>query len=130
MCITREVLDKRVKEIKELKSIKKDADKNLKPLEADVKDFMDETGQTEYIGYGYSISYKEQEKETVIKEKVLEFLSNPKISKVIEDENIDTSILFKTSIVRPLKINETDINPPAELGRLADASGDKRSTRI
>ncbi len=26
--------------------------------------------------------------------------------------------------------NETDINPPAELGRLADASGDKRSTRI
>ena len=25
--------------------------------------------------------------------------------------------------------NETDINPPAELGRLADASGDKRSTR-
>lgn len=105
MCITREVLDKRVKEIKELKSIKKDADKNLKPLEADVKDFMDETGQTEYIGYGYSISYKEQEKETVIKEKVLEFLSNPKISKVIEDENIDTSILFKTSIVRPLKIN-------------------------
>ncbi len=27
-------------------------------------------------------------------------------------------------------VNETDINPPAELGRLADASGDKRSTRI
>ncbi len=26
--------------------------------------------------------------------------------------------------------NETDINPPAELGRLADASGDKQSTRI
>lgn len=26
--------------------------------------------------------------------------------------------------------NETDINPPAELGRLAEASGDKRSTRI
>ena len=29
-----------------------------------------------------------------------------------------------------MNINETDINPPAELGRLADASGDKRSTRI
>ena len=27
-------------------------------------------------------------------------------------------------------VNETDINPPAELGRLADASGDKQSTRI
>ena len=27
-------------------------------------------------------------------------------------------------------LNETDINPPAELGRLADASGDKQSTRI
>ena len=26
--------------------------------------------------------------------------------------------------------NETDINPPAELGRLADASGDEQSTRI
>ena len=29
-----------------------------------------------------------------------------------------------------LDVNETDINPPAELGRLADASGDKQSTRI
>ena len=28
------------------------------------------------------------------------------------------------------EINETDINPPTELGRLADASGDKQSTRI
>ena len=28
------------------------------------------------------------------------------------------------------EFNETDINPPAELGRLADASGDKQSTRI
>ena len=28
------------------------------------------------------------------------------------------------------KINETDINPPAELGRLTDASSDKQSTRI
>ena len=27
-------------------------------------------------------------------------------------------------------LNETDINPPAELGRLADASGDEQSTRI
>ena len=32
--------------------------------------------------------------------------------------------------IRIMKLNETDINPPAELGRLADASGDKRSTRI
>jgi len=105
MCISREVLDKKVKAIKEYKSIKKDAEKNLKPLEADVKIFMDETGQTEFIGYGYSISYKEQEKENVVKEKVLEFLSNPKIKKVIEDENIDTSVLFSKTIVRPLRIN-------------------------
>lgn len=28
-----------------------------------------------------------------------------------------------------MAFNETDINPPAELGRLADASGDKRSAR-
>lgn len=105
MCITQEVLDRRVKAIKEYKSIKKDADKNLKPLEADVKIFMNETGQTEFIGYGYSISYKEQEREDVVKEKVLEFLSNPKIKKVIEDEKIDTSVLFKTTITRPLRIN-------------------------
>lgn len=59
MCITQEVLDRRVKAIKEYKSIKKNADKNLKPLEADVKIFMNETGQTEFISYGYSISYKE-----------------------------------------------------------------------
>ena len=61
----------------------------MKPLEQEVKEYMEETNQTSYIGYDYSISYKEQEKETVIKEKVLELLNNPKISKVIEDENID-----------------------------------------
>lgn len=105
MCITKSGLDRRVKAIKEYKSIKKDADKNLKPLEADVKIFMNETGQTEFIGYGYSISYKEQEREDVVKEKVLEFLSNPKIKQVIEDEKIDTSVLFKTTIIRPLRIN-------------------------
>ena len=105
MCITTEVLNKRVETIKEYKSIKKDAEKNLKPLEQDVKDYMEETNQTEYIGYGYSISYKEQEKETVVKEKVLELLNNPAIKKVIESEKIDTSELFKTTIVRPLRIN-------------------------
>ena len=31
---------------------------------------------------------------------------------------------------RIASLNETDINPPAELGRLADASGDEQSTRI
>lgn len=104
MCISRETLDNRIKEIKEYKAIKKDADKNLKPLEEDVKEYMNETGQTEFIGYGYSISYKEQERETVIKEKVLELLENPQIKKVISDEKIDISQLFKTTIVRPLNI--------------------------
>ncbi len=104
MCITREVLDERVKTIKEFKSIKKEADKNLKPLEADVKEFMDETGQTEYIGYGYSISYKEQERETVVKEKVVQFLQNPQIQKVIELEGIDISELFQVKSVKTLNI--------------------------
>lgn len=105
MCMTISELDKKVAVIREYKSIKKDAEKNLKPLEQEVKEYMEETNQTAYIGYGYSISYKEQTREDVIKEKVLELLSNPKISKVIEDEKIDTSVLFKTTIIRPLKIN-------------------------
>ena len=105
MCMTISELDKKVAVIREYKSIKKDAETNLKPLEQEVKEYMDETNQTKYIGYGYSISYKEQTREDVIKEKVLELLSNPKISKVIEDEKIDTSVLFKTTIIRPLKIN-------------------------
>jgi len=105
MCISKEVLDQKVATIREYKSIKKDAEANLKPLEQEVKEFMEETNQTSYIGYGYSISYKEQEKETVVKEKVLELLNNPKISKVIEAENIDASALFKTTIIRPLKIS-------------------------
>ena len=91
--------------IREYKSIKKDAETNLKPLEQEVKEYMEETNQTKYIGYGYSISYKEQTREDVIKEKVLELLNNPKISKVIEDEHIDTSVLFKTTIIKPLKIS-------------------------
>lgn len=105
MCITRNELDENIVAIREYKSIKKDADKNLKPLEQEVKEFMLENNQTKYIGYGYSISYKEQMREDVIKEKVLELLQHPKISKVIEDENIDTSVLFKTTIIRPLKIS-------------------------
>lgn len=105
MCMTIPELDKKVAVIREYKSIKKDAEKNLKPLEQEVKEYMEETNQTKYIGYGYSISYKEQTREDIIKEKVLELLSNPKISKVIEDEHIDTSVLFKTTIIRPLKIS-------------------------
>ncbi len=105
MCISKSELDKKIPVIREYKSIKKDAEANLKPLENEVKEFMTENNQTKYIGYGYSISYKEQTREDVVKEKVLEFLSNPKISKVIEDEKIDTSVLFKTTIIRPLKIS-------------------------
>lgn len=105
MCISKSELDKKIPVIREYKSIKKDAEANLKPLENEVKEFMTENNQTKYIGYGYSISYKEQTREDVVKEKVLEFLSNPKISKVIEDEKIDTSVLFKTTVIRPLKIS-------------------------
>lgn len=105
MCITTDVLDQKIKNIREYKSIKKDADKNLKPLEQEVKEFMEENNLTKYIGYGYSISYKEQEKESAIKEKVLEFLDNPKIKKVIEDEKIDTSVFFSKTVIRPLRIN-------------------------
>ena len=45
---------------------------------------------------------------------------------------LDKGSDFDVSDVRKAlsAFNETDINPPAELGRLADASGDKRSTRI
>ena len=105
MCVSIQELNKNVVTIKNYKSIKKKADEKMKPLEQTVKDFMDETGQTKYIGYGYSISYAEQEKETVIKEKVMELLQNPRIKAVIEEENIDTSVLFKTTIVRPLRIS-------------------------
>ena len=66
---------------------------------------MEENNQTKFIGYGYSISYKEEEKETVVKEKLLELLDNPAIKAVIEKENIDTSALFKTTVAKPLRIN-------------------------
>ena len=105
MCINVEELNKNVVTIKNYKSIKKKADEKLKPLEQTVKDFMDETGQTKYIGYGYSISYEEMERETAVKEKVLEFLNIPKIRAVVDAENIDTSVLFKTTVVRPLRIS-------------------------
>ena len=105
MCINVEELNKNVVTIKNYKSIKKKADEKLKPLEQTVKDFMDETGQTKYIGYGYSISYKEMERETAIKEKVLEFLNIPQIRAVVDTDGIDTSVLFKTTVVRPLRIS-------------------------
>ena len=100
-----EELDQRVTEINQYKSIRKDADAHLKPLEQDVKEWMEENNHTKFIGYGYSISYKEEERETVVKEKLLEFLDIPAIKKVIEKEKIDTSVLFKTTITKPLRIN-------------------------
>lgn len=105
MCISEERLNKTIVAIREFKSIKKDAETNLKPLEQEVKDYMEETNQTCYIGYGYSISYKEQIREDLIKDKVLELINNPRIMKAIEDENIDISVLFKKTVIRPLKIS-------------------------
>lgn len=105
MCISEERLNKTIVAIREFKSIKKDAEINLKPLEQEVKDYMEETNQTSYIGYGYSISYKEQIREDLIKDKVLELINNPRIMKAIEDENIDISVLFKKTVIRPLKIS-------------------------
>lgn len=105
MCISVEKLDKTIIAIREFKSIEKDAKANLKPLEQEVKEFMEENNQTSYIGYGYSISYKEQTREDLVKEKVLELINNPKVMKVIEDENIDVSVLFKKTVVRPLRIS-------------------------
>ena len=105
MCISVEKLDKTIIAIREFKSIEKDAKANLKPLEQEVKEFMEENNQTSYIGYGYSISYKEQTHEDLVKEKVLELINNPKVMKVIEDENIDVSVLFKKTVVRPLRIS-------------------------
>lgn len=105
MCISVEKLDKTIIAIREFKSIEKDAKANLNPLEQEVKEFMEENNQTSYIGYGYSISYKEQTREDLVKEKVLELINNPKVMKVIEDENIDVSVLFKKTVVRPLRIS-------------------------
>ena len=105
MCISREELDGKVKGIREYKSLKKDAEANLKLLEADVKEYMYETNQSRLIGYGFTISYKEQEKETVAKEKVLEFLSNPVIKEVIEKEQIDISGLFNKTFYPVLRIS-------------------------
>jgi len=84
MCIIISELDKKIATIREYKSIKKDVEANLKPLEQEEKEFMTENNQVKYIGYGYSISYKEQTREDVIKEKVLEFLDNPKIKKSLK----------------------------------------------
>lgn len=105
MCISREDLDGRVKGIREYKSIKKDAENNLKPLENDVKEYMRETNQTKLVGYGFSISYQEQEKETVVKDKVLELLNHPVIKEVVKRENIDISSLFNRSVYPVLRIS-------------------------
>lgn len=105
MCINQMELDQRITTINQYKSIKKDAEAHLKPLEQDVKEWMEENNHTKFIGYGYTISYKEEERETVVKEKVLELLNNPAIKAVIEQEKIDTSVLFKTTVTKPLRIN-------------------------
>lgn len=116
MCVTVEEMNKTMQAIQEWKRVKEEADTNIKPLNEKVIEFLQETKECEtvdkkgkpilkYIGTVHKASYSIQEKETPVKEKVIEFLNLPIIKEVIEREKIDTSKLFSKSVYPVLRIN-------------------------
>lgn len=86
MCISREELNGKISEIRELKMMKEEIENQIKSIESDVIGFLTETEECEatdkkgnpirqYIGTDFKATYSPQSRETVDKEKVRKLLS-------------------------------------------------------
>lgn len=67
MCIRREEMDDKIKEIRELKAMKEELENNLKALENDVIEYCKENEVEEVLGNDYKVTYKPQERKTLDK---------------------------------------------------------------
>lgn len=67
MCIRREEMDSKIKEIRELKVMKEELEENLKALENQVIEYFKENEVDEVLGNDFKVTYKAQERKTLDK---------------------------------------------------------------
>ena len=93
MCISKVELDKKVAEIRSLKTLKEETENEIKALENEVISFLEETEECQttnkkgepmlqYIGSDYKATYAWQSREMVNKEEVKKILSDTEYQKV------------------------------------------------
>lgn len=83
MCTNKAELETTVNEIRKYKLMVEEAQNIQKALEADVIQYLTNNGLTEEITDTAKITYKEQSKENLVKDKVKELLSPADYEKVI-----------------------------------------------
>lgn len=67
MCIRREEMDNKIKEIRELKVMKEELENNLKALENELIEYCKENEVDEVLGNDFKVTYKAQERKTLDK---------------------------------------------------------------
>lgn len=93
MCISREELNGKISDIRELKMMKEEIENQIKAIESDVIGFLTETEECEatdkkgnpirqYIGTDFKATYAPQSRETVDKDKVKKLLSAEQFEEV------------------------------------------------
>lgn len=76
MCIQRTELEKKIEEMRSLKALKEELENELKAVEHEVISYMTEYNLTEEITNNAKITYKEQSRTTLDKEKLTEILGD------------------------------------------------------
>ena len=100
MCILKSELEKKVQEIRSLKTLKEETENAIKALELEVITFLQETEECkttdkngkeilQYIGSAYKATYSEQTRETVDKEAVKKILSTEQFEKVRKESHFN-----------------------------------------
>ena len=74
MCITKAELEKKVNELRSLKAMSEELQNELKSVEREVIDYMTENNLTEEITDTAKITYKQQSRTTLDKEKLTDVL--------------------------------------------------------
>lgn len=76
MCITKAELEKKVNELRSLKVMSEELQNELKSVEREVIDYMTENNLTEEITDTAKITYKQQSRPTLDKEKLTDILGD------------------------------------------------------
>lgn len=76
MCITKAELEKKVNELRSLKVMSEELQNELKSVEREVIDYMTENNLTEEITDIAKITYKQQSRTTLDKEKLTDILGD------------------------------------------------------
>ena len=115
MCMTVQEMNEAMQKVQEWKIVKKGTEDSIDELNMKVTEYLLETEECaavdkkgnpirRFTGTLFTATLSVQERETAVKEKVLEFLAIPEIRKAVEDNDIDTSVLFRTASARVLRI--------------------------